>query len=164
MHKKTSLWGYFSISLLLFALVPNYFPTITMHQYATMFFGYQEKPFYLALVSIFNLFFDYVSLIIPIMELRNIQYFVFIRKPIYKQRMQSKLSIAFPYFVPFFLIKLTALYFEQSIYVLFWSILSGSIWFVLLFSITNHFVKPSIIIGLTMSTLVFIRFISMISV
>lgn len=109
MNRKLVFTGYSLIVLGLFLLVPRSFPNILPKAYAGLLFGYQERPFFLMIFSLFDVFFDYVSLTVPQAELFSIRTFFLIRRPSVSQVYGTYLRFILPYFIPFVLSKLVAL-------------------------------------------------------
>ncbi|MCV2520169.1 hypothetical protein [Melissococcus plutonius] len=114
---------------ILFICVPSYFVGISKHAYSSLFFGYQEKPLLIMMISLLSLFFDYLSLIIPRMELFSIRSFSLIRKPTIKRSCFVCMKVILPYFIPFLLIKLYALTIFATSIVFVWIGISIIEWF-----------------------------------
>jgi len=162
MNRKIFLWLYFLSCSLLFVLVPNYFPKITTHQYAALVFGYQERPFYLAMMTVIIMCFDYISLIIPTIELRNMQVFLLIRQPTRLKKLSTYFFMSLPYFVPFIIIKLYSLYFEQGIHAILGIFVSVFFWFGFLFWSVGLQVKQSTVTLLLILTIMLSRFLAIV--
>jgi|GEM_PF-2949603 len=109
MNRKLGFWLYFALTIGLFLLVLLSFPGISQKEYSGLLFGYQEKPFYLMMFSVFDLFFDYVSLTIPQAELRSIRSFFLIRRPTAARLYATYFRFILPYFIPFILTKMMGL-------------------------------------------------------
>lgn len=160
MTRKLYFWIYFLIVCMVIRFVPNYLPQITTQQHASLVFCFTIKPFYLLMVSVLNLFFDYVALIMPVMELLSIQNFLLVRKPNLRNQLKNYTPIILHYFVPFILIKVFVLFIESSLSVLVWIGLSFVTWVLLLVFLINRRYSYAKVATIILMTLTFSRILA----
>ncbi|CUR62609.1 Uncharacterized protein LEKG_0022 [Leuconostoc gasicomitatum KG16-1] len=160
MARKLYFWIYFSIVFIVIRFVPTYLPLITNHQQEGLVFDFTAKPFYLLMVSILNLLFDYVSLIMPVTELLSIQIFLLVRKPSLRSQFKSYVPIILHYFVPYVLVKAFVLSTERSMSVLVWIGISIVTWVILLVFLINQHYSYAKVATIILTTFIFSRILA----
>lgn len=144
MNRKRIFIGYFLLMLVLYTLLAVSFPTVSTQEYLNLFFGYQKKPLIMTMLCTLSFFFDYLSLLLPKLELDSIRSFYVVRQaPLRLRLMTCAKFIAF-YISLYILSKGYLLFFVEYPFVWLWLMLSFITWLVA-FVITQNrkFILPN---------------------
>lgn len=130
-YKKNFFILYFVILMLLMCLVPRIIPDITPKEYSAIIFSYQNPSFLISLICLSNIFFTYLSLLIPKIELNSIQTFIEIRKPTKRKLLWLSSRISILYFILYLCTKLIALIIYPNEIILFWILIYVALWLIM---------------------------------
>lgn len=125
---------YFVLSLVLVTLVPPLVSVAPVHDVIELIFGYENNHIYLALVSSLIFLFDYLTILIPLLDLVVLHQFIQFRQVSRARILQAAVKYIAPYFILFMLLKLYILKFVDTPQIFLTIGVYGMLWLVLIYS------------------------------